>query len=136
MIQEFVDKLMANEAALRAGFAENKPVSYADLVARVVSVLHDGNRSPDPNRIHEIDDGDYQGTLLYVIADGSYQPSTYWAVSVDYGSCSGCDTLEAICDDYRSAGYGSPLNDEGVRQVWQLAVNIVQGLRLITGDAS
>ena len=51
---------------------------------------------PDPNRIHEIDDGDYQGTLVYVIAAKDYQPDDYWYVKIGYGSCSACDTLEAI----------------------------------------
>ena len=138
MIQEFVDKLMSNEAALRAGFAEKVPGSYKDLVKRVVSVLHDEvneGDSPDPERIHEINDGDYQGTLIFVIGESGYQPSTYWAVRVYYGSCSGCDTLEAVRSDY-SNWETDKLTDEGVRQMWQLAVNIVQGLRLITGDVS
>lgn len=49
-------------------------------------------------RIHEIDDGDYQGTLLYLIPFDTYQPGEeqYLMTSVYYGSCSGCDTWQAI----------------------------------------
>lgn len=53
--------------------------------------------------ITEIDDGQYQGTLLYLIPFDIYQPSEfeYLMTFVDYGSCSGCDTLQGIqyyCD--------------------------------------
>ena len=52
------------------------------------------------NSITEIDDGDYQGTLLYLIPFETYQPdaSRYLLTHVGYGSCSGCDTLQAIQD--------------------------------------
>ncbi len=52
----------------------------------------------DLEKVHEIDDGDYQGTLLYIIPLDTYQPS-YWeyvVTSVYYGSCSFCDTLQGI----------------------------------------
>lgn len=50
------------------------------------------------NHITEIDDGDYQGTLVYLIPFDTYQPSEcdYLMTYVGYGSCSGCDTLQAI----------------------------------------
>lgn len=48
--------------------------------------------------ITEIDNGDYQGTLLYLIPFETYQPSEYQYLMtyVGYGTCSGCDTLESI----------------------------------------
>ena len=48
--------------------------------------------------LKEIDDGDYQGTLLYLIPEDTYQPnsSEYLMTFVEYGSCSGCDTLQGI----------------------------------------
>ena len=50
------------------------------------------------NRITEIDDGDYQGTLIYLIPFDTYQPSAneYLMTYAWYGSCSGCDTLQSI----------------------------------------
>ena len=50
--------------------------------------------------ITEIDNGDYQGTLLYLIPFKTYQLSEneYLMTYVGYGSCSGCDTLQAIQD--------------------------------------
>lgn len=50
----------------------------------------------DHENIREIDDGHYQGTLVYIINETGYQPSSYFATSVSYGSCSGCDTLQSI----------------------------------------
>lgn len=130
MIEEFVRRFDASREALRAGFAESHPEDYADIVKRVVAALADENDydTPDPERIHKIDDGDYQGTLVFVVACRGYQPSTYWAVLVSYGSCSGCDTLEA------TRGYSDEKpTDEQVSSYMMMALHIVQGLREIGG---
>ena len=50
----------------------------------------------DHENIREIDDGHYQGTLVFIINETGYQPSSYFATSVGYGSCSGCDTLQSV----------------------------------------
>lgn len=52
----------------------------------------------DIDKITEIDNGDYQGTLIYLIPFKTYQPSEseYLMTYVGYGSCSVCDTLQAI----------------------------------------
>lgn len=99
MIQTFVDRFMSpdGQAKLRATFATKHPSEYKEVVQAVVeAVTGDEYDDIDPERIHQIDDGDYQGTLLFVIAAKSYQPSDYWYVKVGYGSCSGCDTLQSI----------------------------------------
>jgi hypothetical protein len=77
----------------------------------------------DPSRITEIDHGDYQGTLLFVIASNNYQPDTFWYVKVSYGSCSACDTLQAIL------GYGDPVTEQQAADYYVLATHIVQGLK-------
>lgn len=125
MIQDFVDKFMANKEKLAAKFREKHPGDYSEVVEAVIEVItDDGYDSIDPNRIHEIDDGDYQGTLLFVIAAKNYQPSKYWYVFVDYGSCSGCDTLQGI----REYSDEIPTEDQ-VSQYLTLALHIVQGLK-------
>lgn len=55
----------------------------------------------DIENITEIDNGEYQGTLLYLIPFKTYQPCEYEYLMtyVNYGSCSGCDTLESILSD-------------------------------------
>lgn len=83
---------------------------YIDLVKLVVDcILNDGLRKSSPYEPYEgsswdsehitvIDDGEYQGTLLFMIPRFRYQPAEYdyLLTYVGYGSCSGCDILQAI----------------------------------------
>jgi hypothetical protein len=86
-------------------------------VKEVVKILPDVCRET----LHCIDDGDYQGTLLFLIPEDTYQPDNYYYVKVEYGSCSGCDTLESI-RDYDS---DTP-NDEQVKDYMTLCLHIIQ----------
>lgn len=54
----------------------------------------------DADAITVIDNGDYQGTILFMIPRKTYQPSEYdyLLTYVNYGSCSVCDTLLSIQD--------------------------------------
>jgi hypothetical protein len=129
VIDEFICRFESKRDDVLAGFKRQHPDSYMAIVRAVVEAIsvdeYDRN-SPDPERIHLIDDGDYQGSLVFVIAEKGYQPSEYWAVIVSYGSCSGCDTLQGI-SDYSS----EPPTDDQARQYMQLAINVLQGLRSI-----
>lgn len=128
VIQEFVDRFMAKKPELEAKFREAHPSGYIDIVRAVVEVVTtDAYDDIDPSRIHEIDDGDCEGTLLFAIAAKGYHPSDYWSVFVSYGSCSGCDTLQAIWSD---ASDDEPTDDQ-VSQYMTLALHIVQGLKKI-----
>lgn len=71
----------------------NERLSYQELLEIFVK---EALPEYDHENIREIDDGHYQGTLVYIINEIGYQPSSYYATSVNYGSCSGCDTLQAI----------------------------------------
>lgn len=128
MDMELVKRWESNKAAIRETFAAEHPADYDAVVKAVVSAIggeeHAGTITLDPERIHCIDDGNYQGTLVFVIAEKGYQPGDYWYVKVSYGSCSGCDTLEAI------RGYldNTPDADQ-VDQYMTLALHIVQGLK-------
>ena len=128
MIQSFIDKFEQNKSKLREQFEKSHPENYQDVVKGVIKTLssEDDYRMPDSDNIHEIDDGHCQGTLLYVIPESCYQPDTYWVVKVDYGSCSGCDTLQSI------NGYSdeSPTKQQ-VDDYMTLALHIVQGLKEI-----
>lgn len=120
MIQKFVEAFEKNKAAIREHFEKETPQRYFDVVKNVIAHLNTGGYSdPDPERIEEIDHGDYQGTLLYVIGGRGYQPDNYWYVKVSYGSCSGCDTLQYILD------YSENVVDE----LMTLALHIVQELK-------
>lgn len=130
MIKEFVEKFESNKAKVEGFFREKHPEDYKEVVKNVVSVLTDDEyESIDPERIYVIDDSDYHGTLLFVIAATGYQPSDYWYVKVSYGSCSGCDTLQSI------SNYSDEKpNDEQVKDYMTLALHIVQGLKKMEDD--
>lgn len=130
MIQTFVDCFISKEQEVRTYFAHKHPETYREIVELVIKTIQGSAKyawtEPDPEKIHEIDDGDYQGTLLYVIPAKGYQPNDYWYVKVYYGSCSGCDTLQNI---FSEGKYGEPPNPEQVKEYYQLALNVVQNLK-------
>ena len=74
-------------------------ISYVDLVNIALQTIVEPELKEklDYNNLHELDDGDYQGTLLYLIPFVGYQPShyQYLMTTMWYGSCSGCDALQA-----------------------------------------
>ena len=125
MIQKYVDRFMERKDAIRKQFSKKLPDSYLDVVTAVIKEISDADeyRDLDSSRIHLIDDGDYQGTLLFIIAATGYQPNDYWYVKVDYGSCSGCDTLQSILE------YSSEVTEGKLDELMTLALHIVQGLK-------
>lgn len=135
MIKEAVDRWETNKQKISDTFAKEHISDYKALVKVVIeNITSEDDYSefnPSPDRIHQIDDGDYQGTLVFVIAAKSYQPSDYWYVRVSYGSCSGCDTLQAI------SGYSDEKpTEKQVKEYMTLALHVVQGLKLMGDDAA
>lgn len=130
MIQPFVDRFMAAEAVIKAEYAVTRPDSYDALVKRVVqAVSAEGHYDdPDPERITVIDHGDWQGTRLYIVGAKGYQPSTYWSIFVNYGSCSGCDAFEA------AQGWNDEIPEEEVDDYWAMMLHMVQGMKQIGKD--
>lgn len=109
---------------------------YVDLVKLIVKDVfnygkkHDGVIwATEEGDIVEIDHGEYQGTLLYLIHIDTYQPDDYEYLigSVWYGSCSGCDTLQKIQSD-GNYGEESP-TDEQVQDYMTLCRDIVTSFK-------
>lgn len=79
---------------------------YKDLVQLVVRNILNASIDKsigtwNADEITEIDNGDYQGTLLFLIPKDCYQPdeAEYLMTFINYGSCTVCDTLQNIhCD--------------------------------------
>lgn len=122
MIEEFTKLWFKDSYKIKALFEKSHPEDYKEIVKNVVSILPD----LDPERIHEINDGEYEGTLIFVIGEPGYIPRQYWVVSIEYGSCSTCDTLEGIRE------YSDELpTPEQVDQYMTLALHIVQRMKEI-----
>ena len=105
MIVYCLGKWYRNKSALKDALMNDKEIrtcSYKYLVELVVKHILNDSKEDDcewnVSKITEIDDGDYQGTLLFVIPKDRYQPQEYeyLITYVGYGSCSGCDTLQDI----------------------------------------
>ena len=79
---------------------------YNDIVKLVCRYIFNENVSREEPMINVdgitmIDNGNYQGTLLFMMPFDTYQPAEYEYLMtyVGYGSCSGCDTLQRIQSD-------------------------------------
>jgi hypothetical protein len=130
MIQNFIDCFLSNKETIRKSFARKHPTRYVDLVKIVIRALEKKTSSGISSKnIHKIDDGDHSGVLLFIIGEGCYQPSKYWYVRIEYGSCSACDTLNEI----RQYDDGKPSNEQ-VDSYMMLALHIVERLKEIEGD--
>lgn len=128
MIQEYIDILQAAKVRLIGQFKEERPSGYEELFECLISLIADNSDeydSPDPKLITVIDHGHYQGTILFIVGAGGYQPSKYWACKVHYGSCSGCDTFQANRD------YGDEITDREAEGNWTMMLHMAQGLKEI-----
>lgn len=108
MIKFCKDQWNANRKRLEEALSSDTQLNTCDykyLLSLVVEhILNPGLLSYEPKwstrNITIIDNGDYQGTLMFLIPRDCYQPSEseYLLTFVHYGSCSGCDTLLGIQD--------------------------------------
>ena len=129
MIKNFIEAWEKGKGELEKEFSKNHPQDYKDIFKRVVELLENFSNRPKPNKnaTYCIDDGDYQGTLLFIVGEKTYQPYRYWYVKIDYGSCSGCDTLRRIQED----NYRNPPTPQQVKDYMTLALHMVQNLKEI-----
>ena len=116
MIKEFVNAWDKNKSELEKHFRETKQEEY-DTYKKIVQKLFELVVNPyiesdydkfDIENIKAIDDGDYQGTQIFILHKKHYQPciENYVYTNTYYGSCSGCDTLLSI------SNYSSGLPNE------------------------
>ena len=132
MITELVKQWEENKHKLEEYFKTTKQDeydSYETIVKKVFEIClpkATAYSGWDLDKMTVIDDGDYQGTQIFIIPTDTYQPSIEDYVMTDtyYGSCSGCDTLKAIS----SYDYDLP-TDEQVKEYMTLALHLVQKLK-------
>lgn len=86
----------------------------------------------DLNSMTVIDDGDYQGTQIFIMPLDTYQPSVekYVYTNTYYGSCSGCDTLQAI----QSWDESEKPNEEQIKDYMELALHLLQKCKWFEGE--
>lgn len=104
MLKIMRDRWAKNEGKLKAAieFLDINILDYKDLVRLTFREIFNNDENGrdvlNLERITEIDDGSYQGTLIYLIPFDCYEPdeSDYLMTYVGYGSCSGCDALQSI----------------------------------------
>lgn len=129
MIKEFITRFMANKESLREDFSRKHPKSYRHIVKKVIKTIastedYARDYDPDPNRIREIKYDGWSGTLVYIIPEKKYQPSKFWYINVNYGSCSSCDTLERILEENTLKPSETQLDNYML-----LALHIVQNIK-------
>ena len=132
MIKFCVEQWGKNRERLRAHLADRTDLggcSYDVLVEAVVKYIFNDDDTLyynewDHEKITYVDDGNYQGTLLCLIPRNSYQPGAgeYLMTCIEYGSCSGCDTLQHL---QMYIGYNETASDREIEQFMTLCRDIV-----------
>jgi hypothetical protein len=105
MLKYCLEKWDANKGILEERLKNDKTLNDCDykyLVELVVECILNPSDDKifewDAKNITAVDNGDYQGTLMFLIPLDTYQPEEYEYLMtyVGYGSCCGCDTLLSI----------------------------------------
>ena len=138
MIQEIIKKWDKNKYKLEEYFSTTKQEKYGSYEAIIQQIFElvinsdeDSYERFNINKMTVIDDGDYQGTQIFIIPKDTYQPNIddYLITHTYYGSCSGCDVLEGI----RNYSSGLP-TEQQVKEYMILALHLVQKMKRITDD--
>lgn len=110
---------------LKDNYEKLNSLTYKDIVKIAFEQVYDNKLDAlGLENIIEIDNGGYQGTLVFVIPFDTYQPNEceYLMTYINYGSCSGCDTLLSLQCEYRY--YEN--DDEKIKGFMTLCKDILQ----------
>lgn len=134
MIQEFNEKWFERKGDLKKVFLESHPESYEDILKTLISVVINPDQEdhlPCNSAIKTTDFGDYEGTLVFVIPNYDVYPSDFWTTFVSYGSCSVCDTLQAINShaDYDDDGELMKPTPKMAEDYLTLALHLLQRMK-------
>lgn len=138
MIQEFVKRFDEKRDDIRAELGnlldkKGWELEYDDIVRTVLEAVNGSLRTRDLmdlDSIHRIGGDDYQGTMAFVISSGCGFGDDFWYVRIAYGSCSVCDMLQAIIDDYKLDDY----KEQALNDLFTLALHVVQRLKKMEGE--
>lgn len=142
MIKKFALAWEKHERELKEYLRTHKQIEY-DSYTELVKLLFDIVINPEEDNasgfcgynnlyktddITVIDDGDYQGTRVFILHRNVYLTTMgdYVHTHVYYGSCSGCDTL------LRISNYGSDIpSEEQVEDYMVLCLHLLQNCRFM-----
>lgn len=135
MIKEFVEKWNKYKNDLEEFFrsTEQKKYSSYEEIVKILfdEVINKGEEEPfNTKNICVIDDGNYQGTQIFILHKDVYHPriDEYVYTNTYYGSCSGCDTLLGI------SSYDGGLPDEQqIKEYMALALHLLQKCKYMYG---
>ena len=129
MIKEFVKLWDENKDKLEEvirNSTDHCNWRYKDIVILLFEhVINKGEVKYDTKDIDVLCHSDYTGTLVFILHDSSGVISVedYVYTNADYGSCSCCDTLQAI----QEINLESELpNDEQVQDYMMLCLHLLQ----------
>lgn len=120
-------KLLKNHFTEDYKFYRSWNCEYKNIVEAVVKyIINDEDDSYDYEEMAVIDDGDYQGRL-FIFPRKTYQPSPndYLVTYEYYGSCSGCDTLQAL---QMESG------EELISGLMDMSLHLIQNMEFIYGE--
>jgi hypothetical protein len=132
MQKDIVAQWDKNKGNLETYFRITPQPEYADsylAILKIIVGLVLTDKQYKLSRITVVDDGDWQGTQLFLIPEDVYQPSLghYLLTHTYYGSCSGCDTLKKI-NQYEE---GLPSEDQ-IAAYMTLSLHLIQKMTRIT----
>lgn len=139
MIPDIIKKWEENKSKLEKYFkttTQDEYQSYANIVVKIFEICFNNSEDEwdnfDIDKLHIIDDGDYQGTQIFIIPTRRYQPciEDYIITDTYYGSCSGCDTLMSICP----YNYDKLPNKDQLKEYMYLSLHLVQKMRWLSHD--
>lgn len=122
MIKEIIGRWDKNKHLLQQHIEENqvfyKRCEYWDILNSIIKYILEN----DYENVVSIDNGDYQGTIIFLFHKNRYQPNErdYIVTTVSYGSCSYCDTLQSAQDSD---------NEHFVSDIMTLALHLVQNMK-------
>lgn len=134
MIKKFVEAWDRHKDELKEYIQTHDMGEYALEYKGLVYLLFEKVINPEMGNTFEfeafdlddmvaLDHGDYQGTQVFILHKDTYQPDIddYVYTHVDYGSCSGCDTL------LRITGYSDDIpNENQVDDLMLLCLHLLQ----------
>lgn len=138
MIIEIVKLWEENKHKLEEYFKTTKQEeydSYETIIRKIfelcINVSDDYYNNFNLESLHIIDDGNWEGTLIFIVPKNISLPDAedYIVTDTYYGSCSGCDTLLSILS------YSEDLPSESqVKELMTLALHLVQKMRWLSSS--